>query len=93
MLAEINTKQQEDSQQNISVLAKCENTISALSEQNIKMAAEIDSLKSTVTELSCENKSIKYVLDMKQSEWTEVKETKSKKETKTTSSTGTDTTH
>jgi hypothetical protein len=28
---------------------------------------------------------------MKQSEWTEVKETKSKKETKTTSSTGTDT--
>ena len=74
-----------------SPLAKCENTISALSEQNIKMAAEIDSLKSTVTELSCENKSIKYVLDMKQSEWTEVKETKSKKETKTTSSTGTDT--
>ena len=62
-----------------------------MSEQNIKMAAEIDSLKSTVTELSCENKSIKYVLDMKQSEWTEVKETKSKKETKTTSSTGTDT--
>ena len=32
LLAEINTKQQEDSQQNISVLAKCENTISALSE-------------------------------------------------------------
>lgn len=91
LLAEINTKQQEDSQQNISILAKYENTISALSEQNIKMAAEIDSLKSTVTELSCENKSIKYVLDMKQSEWTEVKETKSKKETKTTSSTGTDT--
>ena len=91
LLAEINTKQQEDSQQNISVLAKCENTISALSGQNIKMAAEIDSLNSTVTELSCENKSIKYVLDMKQSEWTEVKETKLKKETKTTSSAGTDT--
>ena len=89
LLAEINTKQQEDSQQNISVLTKCENTISDLSEQNIKMAAEIDSLKSTVTELSFENKSIKYVLDMKQSEWAEVKQTKSKKETKTTSSNGT----
>ena len=43
-------------------------TINALSEQNNKMAAEIERLKSTIDELSGDNANIKCVLDIKQNE-------------------------
>ena len=56
--------------------------INALSEQNNKMAAEIEQLKSTVVELSGDNANIKCILDIKQNEWTKV-DTKAKKSMKT----------
>jgi nitrate/TMAO reductase-like tetraheme cytochrome c subunit len=61
--------------------------MTTLSEQNIKMVAEIELVKSIVNKLDNKNTSIKYVLDMKQSEWTKIEEKKSKTgkiETKTT---------
>ena len=74
LVAEIKSKQQEESQRAISNSAKLEITIKTLSAQNNKMAAEIELLKSGMSELSGDNASIKCVLDMKQNEWTKVTE-------------------
>ena len=46
------------------------------------MAAEIESLKSTITDLRCENQTIKCVLDIKQDMWSKVEGKKSNKATK-----------
>ena len=40
------------------------------------MAAEIESLKATVTDLVNDNESIKNILDIKQNEWTKIAEKK-----------------
>ena len=74
LVAEIKSKQQEESQRAISDSAKLEITIKTLSAQNNKMEAEIELLKSGMSELSGDNASIKCVLDMKQNEWTKVTE-------------------
>ena len=74
LVAEIKLKQQEESQRAISDSAKLEITIKTLSAQNNKMAAEIELLKSGMSELSGDNASIKCVLDIKQNEWTKVTE-------------------
>ena len=74
LVAEIKSKQQEESQRAISDSAKLEITIKTLSAQNNKMAAELELLKSGMSELSGDNASIKRVLDMKQNEWTKVTE-------------------
>ena len=66
LVAEIKSKQQEESQRAISDSAKLEITIKTLSAQNNKMAAEIELLKLGMSELSGDNASIKCVLDMKQ---------------------------
>ena len=78
LVAEIKTKQLEETQRAESKSAKLEININALSEQNNKMAAEIEQLKSTIVELDGDNANIKCVLDIKQNEWTKV-DTKAKK--------------
>ena len=50
LVAEIKTKQLEETQRAESKSAKLEININALSEQNNKMAAEIEQLKSTIVE-------------------------------------------
>ena len=51
--------------------------IKSLHEENYKMAAEIESLKATVTDLVNDNESIKNILDIKQNEWTKIAEKQS----------------
>ena len=82
LVTEIKTKQLEETQLAESKSPKLQININALSEQNNKMAAEIEQLKSTVVELSGDNANIKCILDIKQNEWTKV-DTKAKKSTKT----------
>ena len=77
LVTEIKTKQLEETQLAESKLAKLRININSLSEQNNKMAAEIEQLKSTVVELSGDNANIKCILDIKQNEWTKV-DTKAK---------------
>ena len=72
LVAEIKAKQQEESQRAVSDATKFEITIKTLSAQNNKMAAEIELLKSGMSELSSDNANIKCVLDIKQNEWTKV---------------------
>ena len=50
--------------------------------ENSKMAAEIESLKSTITYLRCEYQTIKCILDIKQDMWSKVEGKKSNKATK-----------
>ena len=59
LVTEIKTKQLEETQLAESKSAKLQININALSEQNNKMAAEIEQLKSTVVELSGDNAKIK----------------------------------
>ena len=61
LVAEIKTKQLEETQRAESKPEKLEININALSEQNNKMAAEIEQLKSTIVELSGDNANIKCV--------------------------------
>ena len=68
LVAEIESKQQEESQRAISDSTKLEITIKTLSAQNNKMAAEIELLKSGISELSDDNASIKCVVDIKPNE-------------------------
>ena len=83
LVTEIKTKQLEETQLAESKSAKLQININALlSEQNNKMAAESEQLKSTVVELSRDNANIKCILDIKQNEWMKV-DTKAKKSTKT----------
>ena len=49
----------------------------SLIEQNIKMAAEIKTLKATNDETSNDNAVIRSALEVKQGEWTKVENTKS----------------
>ena len=81
VVSEIKTKQLEETQRAESKPAKLEININSLSEQNNKMAAEIEQLKSTIVELSGDNANIKCVFDRKQNESTKV-DTKAKKSTR-----------
>ena len=69
LIANIKQKQQEESQKFESKLTNLAATMETLTIENSKMAAEIESLKSTVTDLRCENQTIKCVLDIKQDMW------------------------
>ena len=82
LIANIKQKQQEESQKFESKLTNLAATMETLTIENSKMAAEIESLKSTVTDLRCENQTIKCVLDIKQDMWSKVEGKKSKKATK-----------
>ena len=73
----IQHKQDEDRRKSESDRAKTDAQIKFLIERNITMAAEIKSLKATVDETSNDNAVIRSALEIKQSEWTEVKRTKS----------------
>ena len=81
LVADVETKQLEETQQAESKSAKLEININALSEQNNKMAAEIEQLKSTIVEVDGDNANIKCVLNIKQNEKTKV-DTKAKKSTR-----------
>ena len=74
LVTEIKTKQQEESQWEVSDATKFEITVKKLSAQNNKMAAKIELLKSSMSELSSDNANIKRVLDIKQNELTKVTE-------------------
>ncbi len=80
LLDEIKTKQQQESQENMSRLAKLDATMKTLTDHNIEMTDETDVLKSIVklSDLSSKNSSIKCVLDMKQNEWTQIEEKSNK---------------
>ena len=82
IIADIKQKQQEESQKFESKLTNLAATMETLAIENSKMAAEIESLKSTITDLRCENQTIKCVLDIKQDMWSKVEGKKSNKETK-----------
>ena len=82
IIADIKQKQQEESQKFESKLTNLAATMETLAIENSKMAAEIESLKSTITDLRCENQTIKCVLDNKQDMWSKVEGKKSNKATK-----------
>ena len=62
IIADIKQKQQEESQKFESKLTNLATIMETLAIENSKMAAEIESLKSTITNLRCENQTIKCVL-------------------------------
>ena len=66
MVNEIKEKQNKECQNTIQTNSK----IKALLDENNKMAAEISALKTTVEEITEENRVIKLILDKKQHEWT-----------------------
>ena len=70
LINEIKAKQEEESQRAVFKSTNLEITIKTLSEQNNKMAGEIEQLNLSVSELSGDNANIKCVLDIKQNEWT-----------------------
>jgi hypothetical protein len=72
LINEIKAKQKEESQRAVFKSTNLEITIKKLSEQNNKMAGEIEQLNLSVSELSGDNANIKCVLDMKQNEWTKM---------------------
>ena len=82
IIADIKQKQQEESQKFESKLTNLAANMETLAIENSKMAAEIESLKSTITDLRCENQTIKCVLDIKQDMWSKVEGKKSNKATK-----------
>ena len=82
IIADIKQKQQEESQKFESKLTNLAATMETLTIENSKMAAEIESLKSTITDLRCENQTIKCVLDIKQDMQSKIEEKKSNKATK-----------
>ena len=65
MVNEIKEKQNKECQNTIQTNSK----IKALLDENNKMAAELSALKTTVEEITEENRVIKLVLDQKQYEW------------------------
>jgi hypothetical protein len=81
LINEIKAKQEEESQRAIFKSTNLEITIKTLSEQNNKMAGEIEQLNLSVSELSGDNANIKCVLDIKQNEWTKTDQ-KAKKSSK-----------
>ena len=66
MVNQIKEKQNKECQNTIQTNSK----IKALLDENNKMAAEISALKTTVEEITEENRVIKLILDKKQHEWT-----------------------
>ena len=72
IIADIKQKQQEESQKFESKLTNLAANMETLAIENSKMAAEIESLKSTITDLRCENQTMKCVLDIKQDMWSKV---------------------
>jgi hypothetical protein len=81
LINEIKAKQEEESQRAVFKSTNLEITIKKLSEQNNKMAGEIEQLNLSVSELSGDNANIKSVLDIKQNEWTKTDQ-KAKKSSK-----------
>ena len=81
LINEIKAKQEEESQRAVFKSTNLEITIKTLSEQNNKMAGEIERLNLSVSELSGDNANIKCVLDIKQNEWTKTDQ-KAKKSSK-----------
>jgi hypothetical protein len=81
LINEIKAKQEEESQRAVFKSTNLEITIKTLSEQNNKMAGEIEQLNLSVSELSGDNANIKCVLDIKQNEWTKADQ-KAKKSSK-----------
>ena len=81
LINEIKAKQEEESQRTVFKSTNLEITIKTLSEQNNKMAGEIEQLNLSVSELSGDNANIKCVLDIKQNEWTKTDQ-KAKKSSK-----------
>lgn len=67
---EIQKKQNEDRQNNLSKSAETDAKLKSLVERNDKMAAEIASLQASVEETTGDNKIIRHALDIKQNEWT-----------------------
>ena len=81
MINGIKKKQNEECQITSQTKAK----MSALLNENEKMAAEISSLKTTMEDIAIENNIIKRILDIKQLEWSNTATTNKKnKETETT---------
>ena len=80
IIADIKQKQQEESQKFKSKLTNLAATMETLTIKSSKMAAEIESLKSKITDLRCENQTMKCVLDIKQDMWSKVEGKKSKKQ-------------
>ena len=74
VVTEIQNKQDVECQ----ITAETDAKIKVLLDQNDKMAAELASLKTTVEEITNENKVIRCVLDLKQHEWTKVETTSGK---------------
>ena len=64
LINEIKAKQEEESQRAVFKSTNLEITIKTLSEQNNKMAGEIEQLNLSVSELSGDNANIKCVLDI-----------------------------
>ena len=81
LINEIKAKQEEESQRAVFKSTNLEITIKTLSEQNNKMAGEIEQFNLSVSELSGDNANIKCVLDIKQNEWTKTDQ-KAKKSSK-----------
>ncbi len=76
IITKIKDKQQQESRQNLLRAAEQEAKIQALTIENIKIAAEIQTLNITVEELSNDNHHVKRILDIKQNEWTKIEEKK-----------------
>jgi hypothetical protein len=74
VVTEIQNKQDMECQ----ITAETDVKIKVLLDQNDKMAAELASLKTTVEEITNENKVIRCVLDLKQHKWTKVETTSGK---------------
>ena len=72
MISQLREAHEKETLNAITQAAKYEATNKALTEGQIKMAAEIQDLKSTVEKLENENKSIRKVLRIKQDEWQKV---------------------
>ena len=72
MISQLREAHEKERLNAITQAAKYEATNKALTEGQIKMAAEIQDLKSTVEKLENENKSIRKVLGIKQDEWQKV---------------------
>ena len=72
MISQLREAHEKERLNSITQAAKYEATNKALTEGQIKMAAEIQDLKSSVERLENENKSIRKVLGIKQDEWQKV---------------------
>ena len=72
LITDLKNTQEKERQLAIAQAAKFEATNNELINNQTKMAAEIQELKSTIIKLEHENNSIKLVLDIKQDKWQKV---------------------